>query len=318
MRGCVPALAVAIVACAGTPTSVSDAPDDGAADAAIDVQDAQSERPPFRCERSFADAGSDDAALRCNGSAALCDRRFNEVAFATAHNAMSNADDRWLYPNQEHGIARALADGVRGLMLDTHYDRGSTGLCHGVCTFGRRPLVEGLCDVTQFLDAHPGEVVAIQFENHIADGDTVAAVMASGLGDYVHAQTPGQPWPTLGEMVRGRERLVVFVESGGGSPSWLMPLFAHSWDTPYSFLTAADFSCATNRGTRGNALFTLNHFLTNPTADRALAEMVNHNPVLIDRARRCAIEGGQLPNFVAVDFYSVGDVFAVVAALNGL
>ena len=38
--------------------------------------------------------------------------------------------------------------------------------------------------------------------------------------------------------------------------------------------------------------------------------------VLLDRARRCMRESGHLPNFVAVDFYDVGDVFAVVDALN--
>src|SRR5687768_7981316 len=32
-------------------------------------------------------------ALRCNGHAALCDRRFDEVVFPATHNSMSNADD---------------------------------------------------------------------------------------------------------------------------------------------------------------------------------------------------------------------------------
>lgn len=35
----------------------------------------------------------------CNGHAALCDRRLDQVAFAATHNAMSNAEDGWLAPN---------------------------------------------------------------------------------------------------------------------------------------------------------------------------------------------------------------------------
>ena len=42
------------------------------------------------------------------------------------------------------------------------------------------------------------------------------------------------------------------------------------------------------------------------------------NPFFLDRAQRCQQESGRLPNFVTVDFYSIGDVFEVVDALNGV
>jgi hypothetical protein len=58
----------------------------------------------------------------CNGSAALCDRRLDQVMFATSHNSMSGADlPGWMFPNQDAGIKDQLADGVRGFMLDVHY-----------------------------------------------------------------------------------------------------------------------------------------------------------------------------------------------------
>jgi hypothetical protein len=40
-------------------------------------------------------------------------------------------------------------------------------------------------------------------------------------------------------------------------------------------------------------------------------------PLFIDRARQCEAVGDDLPNFVAVDFYDIGDLFDVVDALNG-
>lgn len=60
--------------------------------------------------------------LACNGHPELCDRRLNEVAFATSHNSMSGADIAdWMFPNQNKGIPGQLEDGVRGFLIDVHY-----------------------------------------------------------------------------------------------------------------------------------------------------------------------------------------------------
>ena len=39
---------------------------------------------------------------------------------------------------------------------------------------------------------------------------------------------------------------------------------------------------------------------------------------VVDRALRCADERGQLPNFVAVSFYDIGDAMGAVDELNSL
>ena len=252
----------------------------------------------------------------CNGAAALCDRRYDQVVYATAHNAMSNADDGWYVPNQQHPIGRALRDGIRALMIDTHYYRGEPYLCHQDCRFGRRPLADALCTVRSFLDDHPDEVVTLLIESHTSDADTAEVFSRSGLDAYVHPQPVGMPWPTLRAMIASGRRLVVFTETGGGAPVWYLPLFAHSWETGFSFRSPSDLSCAGNRGAPGNPLFVLNHFMGDPVADRGLADEINHDPLLLDRARRCMRESGHLPNFIAVDFYDLGDVFAVAATLN--
>lgn len=58
----------------------------------------------------------------CNGAAALCGRRVDQVVFPGAHNAMSNAEiEGWMFPHHEHAIARQLQDGVRALLIDVHY-----------------------------------------------------------------------------------------------------------------------------------------------------------------------------------------------------
>ncbi len=58
----------------------------------------------------------------CNGHRELCNRRVDDVTFASAHNAMSAATEPgWLFATHEKGIRRQLDDGVRGLLIDTHY-----------------------------------------------------------------------------------------------------------------------------------------------------------------------------------------------------
>ncbi|MEK6326771.1 MAG: hypothetical protein AABM66_04485 [Actinomycetota bacterium] len=58
----------------------------------------------------------------CNGSARLCDVPLADAVLPAAHNAMSGADiPEYLFASQDHRISRQLDDGVRGLLIDTHY-----------------------------------------------------------------------------------------------------------------------------------------------------------------------------------------------------
>ncbi len=257
--------------------------------------------------------------LKCNGHAALCERRFDQVAYATTHNSMSNADEGWLAPNQEHGIERQLEDGVRGFLIDTHYDGGGApALCHSSCSFGERPLVEALSAFTAFLRAHPNEVIALLVEDYVTPEDTQAAFEASGLAAYAYPHPPGSAWPTLGQLIEQDLRVVVMAQDHGGAPAWYHPLWDLAWDTPYSFEKLEDFSCELNRGRAGSALFLLNHWVENPLANPRLSALANDPEVLLARAERCQTESGSLPNFVAVNHYAAGGLLQVVDTLNGV
>jgi hypothetical protein len=67
-------------------------------------------------------------AQGCNGQAALCDRRLNEVLFPGTHNSMAAADvPGWTIPDQRRSIPRQLDDGIRLFLLDPHYGRVLSG-----------------------------------------------------------------------------------------------------------------------------------------------------------------------------------------------
>ena len=261
---------------------------------------------------------SADTPRRCNGFEALCDRRFDEVVFPTTHNAMSNADDGWVAPNQQHGMKRQLEDGIRGMLIDTHSYLGSTYLCHSSCLLGSKLLVDGLREITTFLQSNPNEVLTLVIEDHISAAETETAFTSSGLADFVYSHPAGSAWPTLRTMIDSGRRVLVGAEAGAAPPAWYHHFYDLAWDTPYSFKSTTEFSCQENRGSRQNALFLLNHWVENPLPDENLSRTANAHDMLLSRARQCQMESGKLPNFVAVSHYAVGDLFTVVRELNGL
>jgi hypothetical protein len=121
-------------------------------------------------------------------------------------------------------------------------------------------------------------------------------------------------------MITSGRRLVVTTEDGSGGETypWLRNAFELTQDTPYTFPTPDDFSCAPNRGPDDAPLFLINHWLAGFGTLVTAAETVNVADVLGPRVEQCQDERGMLPNFVGVNFYDIGDVGAVVDDLNGV
>lgn len=285
----------------------------------------------------------------CNGHLQLCDRPFHEVVFAATHNAMSISEYGWIWPEQDGTITEQLETGIRALLIDTYYWHGAeqledylddlpksnqeairqiianlqpalyregTYLCHNTCLLGGMPLVEALEEVRQFLDTHPREVVVLIIQDAITPEDTEQAFIESGLLQYVYTYNPDEGWLTLGEMIELDERVVVMVEEQGPPPAWYHHLWDYAEETPYLFLSPSDFTCAPNRGGTGHDLFLLNHWIDQDSPSRVDAARVNQYSVLMNRVQTCMEERGHIPNFIAVNFYDIGDLMVVVDELN--
>jgi hypothetical protein len=266
-----------------------------------------------------------DPQLACNGSTLLCDRRIDRVAFATAHNAMSNAAEKWELPNQNVGLTKQLELGVRGFMMDLWIDdrddaptKGQTMLCHGSCVLGSEKAADGFKKFASFLDAHPHEVLVFVIEDHVDESAIAAALKASGLDKRLIVLEKDQPLATLRALVQVDRRVLLMTESGKGKAAWNHAYETWAWDTPYSYKDKAEFTCAPLRGKPGNPFYVVNHFITNPFALEKFAKDVNTKTVLGARVKQCRAQYEQVPNLVAVDFADVGDLQAVVKELNGL
>jgi hypothetical protein len=291
--------------------------------------------------------------LVCNGHAELCDRPVNEVAYATTHNAMSIADYGWIWPSHDGTVSTQLNAGVRGFLIDSHYwddqawiesqlealptelqtavqdildlvelgQEDGNYLCHMMCGLGATELEETLNEIRFFLEGHPNEVIVIVFEDLVTPADTEQAFKEAGLDALVYTHQPGEPWPTLREMIEADKRVLVMAEAEGSPPDWYLHAWDYTEETPYHFSELADFdetSCRPNRGDTGKPFFLLNHWITRASPSRVDAAVLNDYDYLLERAQRCAEERGQIPNLIGINFYLNGDVFEVVDELNGV
>jgi hypothetical protein len=287
----------------------------------------------------------------CEGHAWLCDRRYDEVAYLTSHNANSTTVDRFIGPLQDPAIPAQLDDGVRALQLDTYRwerpdeitgrlaesdftpeqrefiasavervnpPREGLWLCHAVCRAGAIPLVPTLKQLGSWMRAHPTEVVTLIVQDAISGEDTEKAFRQAGLTDLVHTPDPdpAKPWPTLGAMIDSGRRLVVFAEQADGPASWYRNFYRYGMETPFAFRSPQEMTCVPNRGGTGKRLFLLNHFITNNGGSRLDAGKVNARRYVLDRAHACEHDRGRPVNFIAVDYTTIGDVQGAVDELN--
>jgi hypothetical protein len=260
----------------------------------------------------------------CNGHAELCDRPYDQVAYAGTHGSYTNVDEGFGAPDQTHDVARQLADGVRVLHFEIHVDEDKVVVCHGLCLIGEKPLVDDFAAVHRFIAENPDNVVTLLLErsDDVVTADQIGQAFAlSGLSGDARVQRSGEPWPTLADLIRHHQQVIAFLDDTSGShEDFLLPRWSFTWETPWDNEKPADFGrCDADRGTQGNDLYVVDTYLEDeliPTADHAA--LVNHDPFLIDRLLYCRKATNTMPNFVMVNYYEVGDVFTVVDVLNGL
>ena len=193
-------------------------------------------------------------------------------------------------------------------------------LCHELCELGSTEWEPLMVQVAAWMQAHPREVVTFFVQDQVKPADVETTLRNAGLYDMLYTPEPGKPWATLGEMIDSGHRLVWLHENVGGGPErpWLLDGNVWSQDTPYEFHSVADFSCTHLRGAADAPLFLVNHWLSNFSNRLRDAKAANSEDVLLTRLEKCRAERGMIPNYVAVDYYSLGDLFSSVDRINGV
>jgi len=273
-------------------------------------------------------------APACQGLVEFCLRTYDNFTFAETHNSFATSEDGVLYlaANHDTGLTAQWNGGIRAYMLDTHHKSASQTnkedvvFCHGdpdqslhPCEYSEVDAFAWLSQLSSFMNESPNDIVSILLENYVPIDHLEHLFNQTGLLDRTWVHSPGEPWPTLGEMVLSNRTLVIFWDEGDDTQyPWLHHAWTHSWDTPCGEDEQEDMSCDVGRGDREQPVWHLNNWLSNPLglADSQRAEQVNDKETLLARAIECWQEVGNRPTFIAVDWWEDGDVVGVTEELN--
>ena len=250
---------------------------------------------------------------QCNGSYDLCNKRYNEVAYLTTHNAFNSKQDRYLFPNQKTNITEQLNNGVRGLMIDVYEDNESIVVYHAYKFLGSQPLSVYLNDIKYFLDNNPNEILTIILETYTSSNAIENEISKVGLLEYLHTQDVNSLWPKLQMMIDSNKRLVILSDKNDANEnqSWYHYMWDFAVENKYG-----QINCEFNRGNPENSLFIFNHFITSLTGNKDNANKVNSFKYFMNHITKCKDLKNKFPNFITVDFYEIGESLDIVSKLN--
>ena len=207
--------------------------------------------------------------------------------------------------------AERIADSVAGQATGTE----ARFMCHGLCETGSTPFLDTLDQLRGWMIANPDEVVTLFIEDHVDSSLIAADVETAGLLDFVYDPSTGDPWPTLGEMIRSGKRLVVMVEEGNGGSAapWLVNGFelhpGHAVHVPDGRVVQLRPQPRPRRRATATPqpLALRLHARWSPTPSSSTPARS-----CLPRAEQCQGERRAIPNFVAVNYVAIGDVYDVV------
>ena len=248
-----------------------------------------------------------------NGSKDLCNKRYNEVAYLTTHNAFNSKQDSFLFPNQKSNIIEQLNNGVRGLMIDVYDDNGSTVVYHAYKFLGQKPLSIYLNNIKYFLDNNPNEIITIILESYTSSNAIENEITQVGLLKYLHTQDVNSLWPKLQTMIDSNKRLVILSDKNDANEKqrWYHYVWDFAVENKYG-----EINCEFNRGNPTNSLFIFNHFITSLPGNKNNAKNVNSFKFLMNHIIKCKDLKNKFPNFITVDFFEIGESLDVVGKLN--
>jgi hypothetical protein len=206
-------------------------------------------------------------------------------------------------------------------MLDTYDFQNDVWLCHstgGTCFnfTAFQPAINVLKEINDFLESNLSEIVTIILEDYVkSPGGLTNVFKASGLSKFQFpvSRMPkdGKDWPTVDDMVKQNQRLVVFTSKRDKEAS---QGFAFQWsymvENQYGDEGLKDGSCF-NRNesspldTSSRSLVLQNYFGTNPNSTKACSD--NSSPLISMMTTCHEAAGKRWPNFIAVDFYQRSD-----------
>ncbi len=227
---------------------------------------------------------------------------YSEVSWLCSHNAMSNKEDKWLFPNQLWSIETQLQRGIHAQMWDVWEHDSRAYLRHGngvLFDTGKRSLHSALQSIAQYLKKNPRALITLILESHSSERSILDALRSSGAARYLYRPSTHRRWPSLGALRRAGTRLIVFIDKPSEQ---LFPLWEHAVETDWVNRDARRMNNKLRRGKKEHPLFIVNHFVSNPLPSQHAAQQLNSLEGLRQRAQEIHTLYRRPVNFWTLDF----------------
>ncbi|KAL8705973.1 MAG: hypothetical protein Q9201_000967 [Fulgogasparrea decipioides] len=273
----------------------------------------------------------------CNGHAELCSRKYSNVTFIGAHDSPFVGDSP--ADNQGLSVTAQLDAGIRFLQAQSHVNPFKTlSLCHTNCFISDAgSLTSYLTTIKNWLDKSPEQVLTLLLTN----GDRTdikkldANFKSTGIDKYAYTPPvhplPIDAWPTLGDLIKAKARLIVFLDYGANEKSvpYILDEFAYFFETPFDTTDPAFSQCKIDRPPKASPegrMYIVNHYLDKEiiadvlVPDRDAAPKVNAatgKGSIQAQADICKGLYRRAPNAVLLDFFEKGEAMVAQRRLNG-
>lgn len=287
----------------------------------------------WEVERGLDPSNPEDGIV-CNDLAEYCLRSYDNFTFAETHNSFSTYENGvWMAVNHYTALQAQWDGGIRAYMLDVHHlskqdtEPDDVRFCHGdpdstlfyPCIYSEVDAFTWLSDLGSLMNNSSGDVVTLLLENYVPGEHVEYLFNKTGMMDRAYVHEPGEPWPSLGELVLNGTDLVIYWDYGFDERyPWLHHAWTHSWDTPYGEQEQTDMSCRVGRGDIEQPVWHMNNWLSSiyGLADPVRSNDVNDYETLLNRALFCWEFVGNRPTFIAVDYWEDGEITNVTITLN--
>lgn len=174
------------------------------------------------------------AELACDGWVQLCDRPYDQVAFAATHNAMAAADEPgWLFAEQPDGLVDQLDHGVRVLLIDTWLGQPTnrSGIVTTVAADYKRALAGSNEEIGTEVTA---STLRVQHLLGLTPTGDPAPYLCHNLCEFGATRwEPAMAQVAAWMAAHPREVVTLFVQDEGVSPSQTAEVFRQSGLLPY-------------------------------------------------------------------------------------
>jgi hypothetical protein len=229
-------------------------------------------------------------------------------------------------------VPNALKGSVESFVQDIMWDE---------IDLTKMTLADFLVKIKAFLEGNPKEIVTFFLDTHnIPDvSNAIYKVFkTTGVDKYLYTQDAEKEWPTLREMIKKNQRIVVFFDDPVAAGVPFMRDSDWKFENGYEYHSVAaleaedclkDFSspagvvnAASYVASAGpkNKFFKMNHFITKGAAgNRDEAFKANSYNSIMNSVKKClAARGGMYPNFIHLDFVDQNyeDIKRVIADIN--